>query len=59
MYATRGLEHVWDFMIERKGGNFVLDKANFVSVASSYDEKIQRSIKIKFAIYSQLINFLT
>jgi hypothetical protein len=37
------LELVRDFMIVRKRGNFMLNKADFTGVAGSYDEEIQRS----------------
>ncbi len=43
--SVADLELVGDFLIERKRENFVLDKANFADIASSYGEKIQRSIK--------------
>jgi len=32
-------------MVERERGNFILDKADFAEIASSYLEKIQRGIK--------------
>jgi len=38
-------ELVLVFMTARERGNFVLDKADFADVASSYGEKIQRRIK--------------
>jgi len=39
------LELVRVFMMERERGNFILDKADFADVVSSYGEKIQRRIK--------------
>jgi hypothetical protein len=41
--SATGLEHVREFMIARKRGNFMLNKADFTGVASSYDEETQRS----------------
>lgn len=37
-------------MIERERGNLILDKADFIEIAGSYIEKIQRSIKSNLPI---------
>jgi len=43
MTNTLFLEHVREFMIARKRANFMLNKAVFTGVASSYDEENQRN----------------
>jgi len=44
-------------MPERKPKNFILGKAHFAAIASSYGEKMERCIKLNFTLAAMQWNF--